>query len=164
MAQSLETLRSSKIKSIYGRELGIDKDGYLVGAPGLKVVIEDITTGSTGTTPRADGVARVITSGSSQGPVQINLPAPQVGVEKLLVMDSTSTGSHQFLSTPAGASILSASDGTTKSLVNLIGQGGAVRLMGLTTAKWIVTGQGLSPCTGSTGQAASQNVTYTTST
>lgn len=159
MAQSLETLRSSKIKSIYGRELGIDKDGYLVGAPQLKEVVEDITTASTGTTPAAYGIAQVLTSGSSQGPVQINLPAPVVGVRKRLLMVSTSTGSHQFLSTPAGASIIKSSDGSTGSLVNLLGPGAAVTLVGLTTAKWFVEAIGAYNTT-----AFGSNLSFTTST
>jgi hypothetical protein len=156
MAQSLETLRSSKIKSIYGRELGIDKDGYLVGAPGLKQVIEDVTTASTATQLRSDGVAQVLTSGSSQGPVQIQLGAPQPGVRKTIISRTTSTGSHQFLSTPAGAAIYSATAGTTVGVVNLVGPGGSVTLIGITTAIW-----GVESMAGST--AASQP-TFSTST
>jgi hypothetical protein len=147
MAQSLETLRSSKIKSIYGRELGIDKDGYLVGAPDLKKIVEDLTT-STGATIAAYGVARILTSGSSQGPVQYNLPAPVPGVEKTICLISTSTGSHQFLSTPAGASIFNATAGTTANAVNMVGPGGSVTLIGLTTAIWGVKGQAGSTASG----------------
>lgn len=157
MTQALETLRSAILTSIFGRRLGFDINGYLVGSPDVRHVVEDINTGSTGTTLRPDGLARVITSGSSQGPVQINLPAPIPGVRKTLVMDTTSTGSHQFLSTPNGASILAGSDGTTKSLINLLGQGGSVILEGLTTAKWAVVAAGNI----STGTL---NVSYATST
>lgn len=156
MAQSLETLRSSKVVSIYGRRLGIDKDDYLVGAPGLKEPIEDLTT-STGTDVKPYGIARVTATGSSQGPVQYNLGAPVPGITKTLLLDTTSTGSYQFLSTPNGASILSGSDGTTKSLINLLGQGGSVILKGLTTAKWAMVGAGNI----STGTL---NVSFTTST
>lgn len=163
MAQSLNTLRNNIVTSVHGRRLGLDVDEFLVGPKWLKQVIEDLTT-STGTDVLNHGIARVITSGSTQGPVQYRLDAPAPGVRKVLVLDTTSTGSHQFLSTPEGASILSASDGTTKAVINLRGQGGAAVLEGLTTSKWIVTAQGLSGNTGSTGQAATQNITYTTST
>lgn len=157
MAQSLETLRNSMHPSIFGRRLGIDINDFLVGPKDMVKAIEDLTTGSTGTDILNYGVARVTGLGSSQGPTQVSLAAPQPGVSKTLVLDCTSTGSYQFLSTPNGASILSGSDGTTKSLVNLLGQGGAVVLMGLTTAKWaVVSDPGKS--------SATLNVSYTTST
>jgi len=156
MAQSLETLRSSKVKSIFGRQLGIDKDDYLVGAPGLKRVVEDLTTGSTGTAMLAHGIARITASGSTQGPVQYNLPAPVVGVPKIILLESTSTGSFQFLSTPNGPGIRSASDGSSKSVVNLLGGGGGVVLWPASTSWWCV--QHLYSSTGA------PNVSYTTST
>ena len=139
MAQSLETLRNSVHTSIFGRRLGLDSDDYLVGPKSHKGAVEDLTT-STGTDVLAYGTARVTATGSSQGPVQYNLAAPVPGVQKVLCLNTTSTGSYQFLSTPNGASIRSGSDGTTKSLVNLLGQGGAVILQGITTAIWAVVG------------------------
>lgn len=152
MAQSLETLRSNNITSLWGRRLGIQLDETIAGAKDLKLAVEDITT-TVPTTALAYGITRVLTSGSSQGPTQHFLPAPIPGVRKYLQMHTTSTGSQQFLSTANGASILAASDGTTKPLINFVGQGGSVTLMGLTTAVWAVVAQ----C--STG-----GVTYTTST
>src|SRR5205085_1621983 len=122
----LETLRNSIIDSIKGRKIGIDSAGYMVGIPGVKVQIEDATTATS--TVSAFGHTRVTVTGSSQGPVQYTLPAPAPGVMKTLSLDSTSTASFQFLSTANGASILAASDGTTKSLINLVGQGGSAIL------------------------------------
>jgi hypothetical protein len=95
----------------------------------------------------------VTVTGSSQGPVQYTLPAPAPGVMKTLSLDSTSTASFQFLSTANGASILAASDGTTKSLINLVGQGGSAILLGMSTAIWRVL-----------AQASTGGVSYTTST
>lgn len=158
MAQSLETLRNNIQTSIFGRRLGIDSDDFLTGFKAPKGVVEDLTT-STGTDVINYGVSRVTGLLSSQGPVQYRLDAPAPGVRKTLVLACTSTGSYQFLSTPEGASILCGSDGTTKSLVNLIGQGGAVILEGLTTAMWAVVGFG-----GFATTAMGTNVTYTTST
>lgn len=152
MAQSLETLRSNNITSLWGRRAGLQLDETLAGPKDLKLAIEDITT-TVATTALAYGVTRIMTSGSSQGPTQHFLPAPIPGVRKYLQMHTTSTGSQQFLSTANGASILAASDGTTKSLINFVGQGGSVTLLGMTTAVWAVVAQ----C--STG-----GVTYTTST
>lgn len=158
MAFSLETIRNSILTSLRGRRLGLDKDEYLVGHKGARHAVEDIQS-TVATTTLAYGITRVLTSGSSQGPTQHNLPAPVVGVEKLICMQTTSTGSQQFLSTPNGASIICASDGTTKSLLNFVGPGGSVRLVGLTTAVWAVVG-GMN--VGSTNVVA--NVTLTTST
>lgn len=158
MAQSLTTLRNSIITSLYGRRIGLDVNEFLVGPKAHKTQIEDLTT-STGTAVVNYGTARVMTSGSTQGPVQYNLEAPAPGVEKILIMGSSSTGSHQFLSTPAGASIKHSSAGTTVGVVNLLAPGAVVRLLGVTTAAWLVTGEG-SPS--STGLA--KNHSFTTST
>lgn len=158
MAQSLETLRRQVLTSIYGRRLGLSNDEFIVGAKDNKLAIEDISS-TVATTLLAYGITRILTSGSSQGPTQHNLPAPVPGVFKTICMGSTSTGSVQFLSTPNGASILSASDGTTKSVINIVGQGGAVMLLGVSTAIWQTIDSGAYNTT-----ALGQNVTYTTST
>ena len=158
MAQSLETLRGKNVTPIFGRRLGLQFDETLAGPKELKLAIEDITT-TVPTTALAYGVTRVQTSGSSQGPTQHFLPAPIPGVRKYIMMHTTSTGSQQFLSTANGASILAASDGTTKGVLNFRGPGGSVQLLGLTSAVWAVIG-GMN--VGSTDVVA--NVTYTTST
>ena len=160
MAQSLETLRSALLTSIFGRRVGLSADEYLSGIKETKLPIEDLSgTGSTGTDLLPYGITRVLTSGSSQVPVQYRLPAPIAGVRKTIIMHTTSTGSQQFLSTANGASILSASDGTTKSLLNFTGPGGAVTLVGLTSAVWgVMHGMNV----GTTNVVA--QVTYTTST
>lgn len=158
MAQSLETLRNNNITSLWGRRLGLQLDETLAGAREMKLAIEDIQS-TVPTTALAYGVTRVLTSGSSQGPTQHFLPAPIPGVRKYIAMHTTSTGSQQFLSTANGASILSASDGTTKAVLNFRGPGGAVELLGLTTAVWSVLGGFAFSDT-----ALTANITYTTST
>ena len=158
MAQSLETLRGKNVTPIFGRRLGLQFDETLAGPKELKLAIEDITS-TVPTTALAYGVTRVRTSGSSQGPTQHFLPAPIEGVRKYIAMNTTSTGSQQFLSTANGASILAASDGTTKGVLNFRGPGGSVQMLGLTSAIWAVIG-GMN--VGSTDVVA--NVTYTTST
>lgn len=151
MATLLETLRGQLLTSIFGRRLGIDPNEYLVGPKDIRKQIEDLTT--TPTTVAAYGMSLVTATGSSQGPVQHFLPAPVPGVLKHLALGTTSTGSHQFLSTANGASIKAASDGTTKSVINLVGQGGAVTLFGVSTAIWQVI-----------ASVSTGGVTYTTST
>jgi len=157
MASLLETLRSSIKTSLYGRRVGLDNDGYLVGPPSIKVQVEDITTTSA-TTASAYGYTKVSGLASSQGPVQHNLPHPVVGVEKTLILACTSTGSQQFLC-QSGESIVSASDGSTKALINLLGPGGSITLVGVTTSQWAVRGGA-----GYSSTALAQNVSYTTST
>lgn len=142
MAQLLETLRGANVTPIYGRRLGLQRDDSIAGPIDLKLAIEDIQS-TVPTTALAYGVTQVLTSGSSQGPTQHLLPAPIPGIKKTISLRSTSTGSQQFLSTANGAAIVSASDGTTKNAVNLIGPGGSVTLMGLTTALWgVIAGVG----------------------
>lgn len=157
MAQSLQTLRNNAITPLHGRRLGLDRDETIVGAKAVKQAIEDLTTATTGTDVTPYGVARYTASGSSQGPAQHHLAAPIPGVQKFLALVTTSTGSCQFLTTPNGAAVHTASDGTSASVINLVGPGGGVTLMGLTTAIWAVVGQaGVS--------SASNPVTFTTST
>jgi len=157
MAQTLTTIRNNSITPIHGRRLGLDIDEAIVGAIGVKTQVEDLNTGTTGTDVLAWGVARVVTSGSSQGPVQHSLGAPIPGVQKVLCLLTTSTGSYQFLSTPNGAAIHSGSDGTTSGVINLRGPGAGIILQGVTTAQWAVVGQG-------GNSTASLNVSYTTTT
>jgi hypothetical protein len=151
MAFSLEQIRNSILTSIYGRRAGLTGADFFAGPRALQHVIEDLTTASTGASN--SGHSRVIATGSSQGPVQYTLAAPVPGVYKTLSIDTTSTGSYQFLSTANGASIMAGSDGTTKSLINLVGQGGSVMLVGVTTAIWRVI-----------AQASTGGLSYTTST
>ena len=153
MAQSLTTIGNLVLKSVHGRLLGLTYNDYLAGPKELVKVVEDISTTVPNTAVLPYGITRVLTSGSSQGPVQHTLPgSPFPGVRKTLAMNTTSTGSHQFLA-GSGVSILAASDGTTKALVNFVGQGGSVSLEALTTAIWAVV-----------SSVSTGGVTYTTST
>ncbi len=151
MAFSLQQIRNTIITSIFGRQIGLDVNGYLVGPPEMRLAIEDLTT--VPTTVIGYGLSRVTATGSTQGPVQYFLPAPIPGVRKYLSITTTSTASFQFLSTANGASILAASDATTKAVVNIVGQGGAVELIGITTAIWQVI-----------NFVSTGGITYTTST
>ena len=129
--------RSRMITTLYGGRMGLDDDCMLVGPPALKKEVRSISTTIPNTAVSAPGVVRVLTSGSTQGPTQHTLAAPIIGVEVQLQMTSTSTGSQQFLC-PTGASIVASSLGTTVALVNLLGPGGSITLVGVTTAQWAV--------------------------
>ena len=137
MAQLLNTIRDKITTSFFGRRLGLIPSDYLAGPKAMVLQVEDLTT--TPTTLAAFGHSVVTATGSTQGPVQHFLPAPPyAGIIKTLSIRTTSTGSHQFLSTANGASILAASDATTKGVINFLGQGGAVTLLSLSTAVWQV--------------------------
>lgn len=153
MGQTLEQVRNNNLTSIYGRIFAKTKtssnltsngaagfDGEFIGGPkDIIKAIQDLTTASSAAIIPNYGISRVITSGSSQGPVQYALEAPQAGVEKVLVLDSSSTGSFQFLTTPNGAQIRNTTAGTTSGVVNLLGTGFA-RLLGITSTLWAVVG------------------------
>ena len=158
MAQSLETLRSALLTSLFGRRLGLDVGEYLSGAKSFKHAVEDITS-TVPTTVLAYGITRIGTMSSTQGPVQHFLPAPVPGVEKTITHTGTSTGSHQFLSTANGGSIYIASLGTTGGVVNIVGPAGSITLVGLSTSVWGVKHEG--PYTST---ALAKAVTFTTST
>lgn len=153
MATLLEALRAKIRTSIHGRRIGLDDIDYLVGPKSLREQVEDIsTTAATSASPF--GVTRVLTSGSSQtGSYTLQAPIP--GVRKTLVLNSTSTGGQQFTAT--NATIYSASDGTSKAVVNLYAPGAAVQLEAVTTDRWVVVG-------GSLGTTTTPLVTFTTST
>lgn len=158
MALSLTTIRNSILTSIHGRRLGLDKNDCLVGPRGVVLEIEDLTTAPT--TLSNYGIARIPAGfTSTQGVVQHFLPVPIPGVEKIIINQSTSTGSQQFLSTANGASINISSLGSTGGVVNIVGPGGRVHLVGLTTASWGVINEGAY-----TSTALAKAVTFTTST
>lgn len=156
--QNAPLYRSRFRTSIYGARLGLDDDGMLVGPPAHKKNVQALTTVPNTSVP-AHGYGRITATGSSQGPVQHNLNAPMAGVELTLELTSTSTGSYQFLSTAAGAAIIASSLGTTVGVVNFIGPGGSITLVGLSTALWGVKAREDFISTG-----MGRSITFTTST
>lgn len=160
MAQLQATLRRSLLTTIFGGRFGLLRNGSgdetIAGPADIQKQVLDISTTVPNTSVDPYGYVRVLTSGSSQGPTQHNLRAPLPGVELTLMLNSTSTGSQQFGSTAAGASIFNATAGTTSGWINFVGPGGSATLVGLSTTVW-----GVKSMAGST--AASQP-TFTTST
>jgi hypothetical protein len=156
MAFGLETIRNLGLTNLFGRRLSIDKNEYLIGGRGNRVTVEDLTTVATTVSPF--GMSVVMATGSTQGPVQYTLPSPadHIGAFKHLSIGTSSTASFQFLSTANGASIRSASDGTTSGVVNLRHPGATVTLFALTSAVW----QAVSV----TGSTTLTGVSFTTST
>lgn len=160
MAQSLQTIRNRASDSIKGRKLGFDlADETLIGPKELKLAVQDLTTATTATTVNNYGIVRQTATGSSQGPTQHLLGAPIPGVKVTLILDSSSTGSHQFLTTAAGAAVRGTSLGTTAGVINLLGPVSFIELVGLTTALWGVKSRSYYSST-----ALADTISFTTST
>lgn len=123
--------------SIHGARLALDDDNMLVGPASLKRRVASVNT-TVPTSLFPHGVTRFGVTGSSQGPTQHTLAAPIAGVEATFFLASTSTGSVQILTTAAGASIIAATLGTTVGVLNLIGPGGSISLIGVSTSQWAV--------------------------
>jgi hypothetical protein len=77
----------------------LQQDDTIAGPKDLKLAIEDITS-TVPTTALAYGVTRIKTSGSTQGPVQHNLPVPIPGVRKYFI---DADDIDRFLSVPVDA-------------------------------------------------------------
>jgi hypothetical protein len=130
--------------SLYGRKLGLDKEGFAVAVPGVRVPSEFSTAGSTLTNY---GIS--VLSGSTDA---WTLPAPQaIGIRKtivnastlstatLSVVRSTANGACSFLHTTATGGI---ANGGTR--INLLNVGSAVEMVSISTAVWAVTANVLS--------------------
>lgn len=138
MAYSIETLRRQRIKSIFGRQLGLDKDGYLVGAPDFRTQVEDQQS-TAGTSMPPNGVTRILTSGSSQCGIY-PLQAPVIGARKRITMESSSTGC-QLIKASGSALFYGASITTVGSTVINILKGGAdITLEAVSSIAWRMIG------------------------
>lgn len=144
MAKLLETFRSSVLDSVKGRKLGLDKDGYLVGVPGVPGVITDVTTASTGTALPNYGSVKIqsTTLGTSSAGAVFLLSNPVVGVDVTFYNAYTSTGGSgstaMTLLRPSTAFYIVSSEGSTMTTIVMSSQG-YVTLRGLSTDAYYVT-------------------------
>lgn len=124
---------SNTFKSILGRRLGLDHDGYLSGTFGG--VRSDITVGSSSSTGAHawGGISRLDSTASST----FALAAPQTGVTHRIVATKTSTAASMTL---ASGNILSSTGGSTFAKISLITAGQSAVLVGLSTSLAMVLG------------------------
>lgn len=143
---------STVLKSIYGREVGLDRNGFLtvlngVLTPSLKlgpseseVDIMAVTTATTAAAyvlPTGGSVLLASTAGSSN---TFALPAPLKGVELIIFATGVST-SQKVSSTAAGVTIQSTVSSSNALLTFGSSLGGQnVTLAGLSTALWGIVG------------------------
>lgn len=159
---SLQSIRNEMLTSIFGRRLGLDINGSLVGALDIRVPADGWS--SAGSTFPSTGLATMsvggITVGGTTGssgstaasPACQQLPAPMPGLFKTLF--NASTAFFTVGTTAAAAYFLSTgSAGSTYQYCTLAAKGCNVTLVGLTTALWGVLG-------GHAGTTLSTNVSF----
>lgn len=123
----------NKIKtSLFGRRMGLDKDGWIVGPRGVREAVGTAaTSATTATTITNHGVTSVVTTTDDTW----RLEDPVAGCMKTLYTASTSTGTHT-IGCVAAKIISTASTASTNIIMNALGD--SVTLMGVSTALWIV--------------------------
>lgn len=155
MAYTTAQLAAERQTSIHGRRLALDRLDYIVGPRGLREPVTDLTT--VGTTLNNGGIYRI--TATSTGPVTHNMPVPRIGARLMIFNQSTSTASHQFLSTPNGGAFIISSLGTTGNVLNNVGPAGTISLRAVSTVNWVV--ESIGPLTST---ALASPWTWTTST
>lgn len=150
MAQSLETLRSALLTSVFGRRLGMTNDEYVAGVKDVKLPVQDLTSLTTATVVNGYGkvVARItgVATTAAGGAFVLSNPTPGVDVELNYAQTSQaatagSTG-IAFIRSSTGYYIQS-SDGSTGVAV-LLTQGSACTLRGLATDLYMFVRHGTS--------------------
>lgn len=147
------------LKSLYGRRLGLDNSGYIVGAPGVREPTELTTAAST-----LPNFGLSVLSGST---ADFTLPAPRVpGITKTIVNASTlSTATMGIVRSTAdgfacaflGSTVAGGMGSTAPAVrLNLVAAGAAVVLVSVSSAIWAPVAY--------TGNITSSAYTYTLST
>ena len=130
MAQdaSLNGLRNQILTSVFGRRLGFDSAGYLLGYQGTRAPVQSLTSGTTATTVTFGGIALIslVTNASTW-----SLAAPVPGAWMMLENNSTGTGGVVKLA--SGNFVTTA--GSTTTQVTVGGVGSAITIVGVTTAQ-----------------------------
>ncbi len=130
MALSLEALRSKILTSIFGRRLGLDTDGFLIGHKAERRQIHDATSDTTGTTIPNYGFVSVETTTDDTWKLQDPTPGAQV----TLYCQSTSTGIRTV--SPVAAVIVTTA-GAAGSTISMTERGASITLFGVTTGIWM---------------------------
>ncbi len=134
MAKSLQQLSNSIITSVFGRRLGMDIGGYLVGPPDMKVQTQVATSLTTSSAIDPHG----ITSLAATSAATYAMSAPVEGVEKKLVCTSTGAG-NQVVQLPTGVTFQTTA-GTSFNQATFSGVGQSADLVGLSTSLYAAIG------------------------
>lgn len=150
MAQTLETLRSRIITSLFGRRVGLDKDETIVGPKGLKLAITDLTSASAAQALPAYGVVTTRLSGSMTTATQpaFTLSNPIPGLDLTVCVAQTSAGATAgstaiaFIRSSTAFYIQSTDYSTGVAVV--AAQGGSFKLLGISTDAYMFQRMGTS--------------------
>lgn len=136
MSYSIETLRNDIVTSVYGRRLGLDSVGRLIGHEGLRIPEVDATSDTTGVNITGHGWTNVDTTTDDTW----LLAAPVKGAFKYIYTGSTSTGIRTIVRADATFAIRTSGNSTGTTIV---AQGGGLllKLFGLTSAIYAVVGR-----------------------
>jgi len=128
-----QPLYTNRIRTtLYGARLALDDDGALIGPFALKLGLT--TLGTTAHQIPAHGLTNLNAAAAST----YVLDPPMVGVEKVLMQSSNGT-SHNIITGTSLIKIIS-TWGSTMQRVCLQSSGDFIRLMGVSTGQWAVTG------------------------
>lgn len=148
---TLEQLRNSILVSIKGRKIGLTPGQFLAGPKDLALGIQSLTSGSTATQVTNYGITMLdvttnaASTASSLGTTEIGsawtMAAPEPGVRKTVMKVSATLGSTMPVVVGFGTGVTAWNSSflstATGIMLNAVGQ--EVTLMGITTAKWVVT-------------------------
>lgn len=137
-SQTVEQLRNQILTSIYGRRLGLDKNGALVGQVGVRQSVQEYTSGSTGTAITPYGVhVFALTTLSTQDFV---LQSPIPGVEVTLCTNGNGTtplSTGLNIKRQTTAFFFESTEGSSMTTINLSSRA-YVKLIGATTDRYQV--------------------------
>ena len=123
----------SVLHSLYGRKLGVDALGYLVGPRGVRAGWE----ASTATAALTDYGTSIL-SGSTD--VWTLGAPPSIGAEKFITnASSISTATLSIVRSSSGSGVTfegSTANGGGGVRINLLNNGAGITLIGLSSAKW----------------------------
>jgi len=132
MAQTLQNIRAKTRTSIHGRQLGL-ADDFLGGVKDIRKVVTDVTTA--GTVLPNHGF---ITLSSTLGTVAATLASPEPGVGVEIANISAEATGGWIITSASTAATFASSIGLAKTKLTFLNLGGAVSLMGISTAIWVV--------------------------
>lgn len=147
MALSLDTMGDRIRTSILGRKLGLDQDGFLVGTPGLKRVVTDLTSASTGTPIPASGFVNITGTSAVTSAITFLLSNPIAGAHVYITnlnanSSAASPGSTALtMIRPSTAFYIISSEGSTNTTINLT-PGQTIGLIGISTGLYGVFSRG----------------------
>ena len=133
MALNIETLRNASITNLYGRRLGLDAGGRIVGTNGLRIPHGDATSDTTGTNIPGDGWTNVDTSTDDTWLLANPIP----GAFKYIYTGTTSTGIRTIKRADNSFAIRTSGASTNTTI---IAQGGGLllTLFGVSSALYAV--------------------------